>query len=36
MMSESVLELGLSAKGLGYLHENVFAKDFTFIVGSDR
>jgi hypothetical protein len=28
--------LGLSAKGLGYLHENVFAKDFTFIVGSDR
>jgi hypothetical protein len=36
MMSESVVELGLSAKGLGNLHENVLEKDLTFIVGSDR
>jgi hypothetical protein len=35
MMRESVLELGLSTKGLGNLHDNVFEKDLTFIVGSD-
>jgi hypothetical protein len=36
MVSDSVVELGLSAKGLGNLCENVFEKDFTFIVGDDR
>jgi hypothetical protein len=36
MLSEFVLELGLSATGLRNLHENVFEKDFTFMVGSDR
>jgi hypothetical protein len=32
MVSDSMLELGLSAKGLGNLSENVFEKDFTFVV----
>jgi hypothetical protein len=36
MLTDSVLELGLSVKGLGNLHENVFEKDFTIIVGNDR
>jgi hypothetical protein len=36
MLSDSVLELGVSAKGLGNLRENVFEQDFTFIIGNDR
>jgi hypothetical protein len=36
MLSDSVMELGLSKKGLGNLRENVFEQDFTFIVGNDR
>jgi hypothetical protein len=32
MMSESVVELGLSAKGLGNLHENVFEKDLWLVL----
>jgi hypothetical protein len=34
-LNDSVLELGLSAKGLRNLRENVFEQDFTFIVGND-
>jgi hypothetical protein len=36
MATDSVLELGLSAKGLGNRRQNVFETDFTFLVGNDQ
>jgi hypothetical protein len=35
-LSDWVVELGFSAKGLGNMCDNVLEKDFTFIVGDDR